>query len=132
MISVKRHPLKVIRDERGHLAEIWRSDSVPFLSAGQVNLVRVNPGEKRGGHYHRRKSEWFLAAAGKGWLGLGEFRGQEWVWSELPLSGQDPELIEIPPGIGHRLRADPSTPLLVLIYIDEIYHPEDADVHPAQ
>lgn len=53
-------------DKRGMLQELYRdSESFKGFCVKQVSLCTINPGEKRGGHYHMFGTEAFIILEGE-------------------------------------------------------------------
>ena len=119
--QVRLLPLTVHRDERGSFCELIR----PPHPLVQASLVACAPGARRGGHYHRRKREWFCAVHGQA---VFELRGVD-DGSQRTLMLTGPWLLDMPPGIWHALSNPDSTELLLVIFVDEAYDPADPDTY---
>src|SRR6266436_6337135 len=89
------------RDERGFLFEVLRfvDDGVP--AEGQVYVFSVEPGRRRGDHYHLHKQEWFTCVQGKVTVLLRAPDGQRHA---CELSPDTPQVIYAGPGTAHALR----------------------------
>lgn len=119
--QVRLLPLTEHRDVRGSFCELIR----PPHRLVQASLVVCAPGVRRGGHYHRRKREWFCAVQGRAEFAL---RGvDDHSQRSLELSG--PWLLEIPPGVWHGLTNPDSAELLLVIFVDEAFDPADPDTY---
>lgn len=57
--GVKLKKLKVIKNNRGYVMEILRSDDSIFKKFGQVYLSTCNPGIIKGRHYHKKTNGLF-------------------------------------------------------------------------
>ncbi len=91
-------------DERGWLAEIWRSDETDFRPT--MTYVSVTkPGAIRGPHEHTKQSDCFV------FLGPGTFELYLWdrregsatkgVFFKMEAGENNPMMIIVPPGVVH-------------------------------
>ena len=102
-------------DERGTLAEALKSREF-----GQIFVLRINPGQTRGNHFHHTKIEKFLVLEGQAHLKLKNIdNGTSAVFR---LSSDRLQLIEIPPGYSHSIENIGSTPVIVLVWANEIFN----------
>ena len=101
-------------DERGELAEAIKSREF-----GQIFVLKINPGQIRGNHFHHTKIEKFLVLEGQADLVLKNINnGTSRVFK---LASDRLQLIEIPPGYSHSIRNIGSTPVIVLVWANEIF-----------
>lgn len=114
------YPLRVFRDARGSLAEFVKSPA-----AGQIFVSRTNPGVTRGNHYHHTKTEKFLVLEGDAVVRLRPILGGETV--EIPVSGTEYRVVDIPPGLTHSVENVGQTELVVLFWASEIFDPARPD-----
>ena len=106
--GVKVKKLKLIKDERGFLMEMLRSDDEIFKKFGQVYLTAVHPGYLKGWHYHKKQTDNFVCVKGKVRVGLYDKReGSKTKGNvqEFILGFDDPILLQIPPGVLHGFEA---------------------------
>jgi len=91
-------------DNRGWLAEVWRSDEIDYQPA--MSYVSVTkPGAARGPHEHTEQSDCFI------FLGPGDFELHLWdnrpdsatqgEYQKIAVGENNPVFIIIPPGIVH-------------------------------
>jgi dTDP-4-dehydrorhamnose 3,5-epimerase len=123
--GVLARPLKAFRDERGWLAELFRSDeSIPagFPEMGYVSVT--HPGVARGPHEHVHQSDRFAF-----------FHGlyRIWLWDARPHSNtrgsrqiltagaEAPLLLVIPPGVVHAYRNEGTDDAFVMNFPDALY-----------
>lgn len=137
--------LKVHRDQRGWLVELFRQDELPEnLWPVMGYLSQTEPGVVRGPHEHREQADHFV------FLGFSKFR--LYLWDNRPESGSyrvhrqldfpEGEIwsVVVPPGVVHAYRNIGMGPGLVFncpnrLYagwgrkhpVDEIRHEERAD-----
>ena len=71
-VEIKK--LKVMKDGRGKLMEILRSDDKIFAKFGQVYFTTAYPGTTKAWHYHKKQDDHFCCIAGKMRLALYDAR----------------------------------------------------------
>ncbi len=108
------YPLTTHADERGSFTEVLKS-----ADRGQVSVNVAKPGVTKGNHWHHTKNEKFLVVSGKGLIcfrkyGCGEI-------TEYPVSGEKPEIVDIPPGYAHSITNVGDTDLVTLMWCNECY-----------
>ncbi len=121
-------PVKSFGDERGELVEVFRGDTVPMTGRGQVYLTTAFPGRSKGGHYHRRKTEWFCVISGRALVELQDVRTR--TSRVFTLDGLHPAVLKVPAFTIHRIVNPTEQTLWVIAYIDEAYDPGDPDTFP--
>lgn len=117
-----RKTIEKHEDERGFLVELFKSEGF-----GQVYYFTTKPGKTRGNHYHKRKKEFFFVLEGNGVIGLHNKETGELLNYEV--SGEKPELIEIPLNHVHNVRNTGADDLKVVAWISEVFDPNDADTY---
>jgi len=97
------HP-EVHPDDRGSFMEIFRQDDlgVPFV---QGNHSKSREGVVRGLHYHRKQSDAWYVLQGRARVGLADVRDRSGQALTVDLSGDDPAVLYIPPGVAHGFAA---------------------------
>ena len=107
-------------DERGSFTELLKS-----LTAGQVSLNVTKPGYTKGNHWHHTKTEKFITISGQGVV---RFRriGCTNV-TEYHVTGDKPEIVDIPVGYTHSLTNTGNADLVTVIWVDEIFDPQRPD-----
>ena len=105
MISgVSAKELKFIKDKRGRLAEILRSDDSVFKKFGQVYVTTAKPYAVKAWHYHKKQTDNFFCIFGKMRVGLYDSRRNSPTFGktqEIIMSFEKPVLLTIPPGVWH-------------------------------
>lgn len=115
-------------DERGFLVEVFKI--LPSAKGAQVFVSTTKAGIERGGHFHKRKTEWFCVLQGRGTLYLQEGECNK---KEIMLNAESPSAVKIPPNVSHRIKNTGTGEMLLLVLADEIFDEQDADTHrPAQ
>ena len=137
--DVVLRPLKVNRDERGHLTESLRSDwtdvfaeDLPFA---QMYFSQTNPGVARDEdqwHVHNEQHDRFVIASGEAVVALADLRPKSSTFPRLQLfrlAGPDggglQALLVVPPRVLHCFLASPSAGALLVNFPTRLYNPED-------
>lgn len=119
---MKKFPVHLGED--GRFQELIHDDEVKF---GQLSILTVNPKCSRGGHYHKRKIEWFCPISGKGILELIDLltgKKMNYILNGI----NDRKFYEVGPNIVHTvINRDPYVDFEVLIIISEKFNSEDPD-----
>jgi UDP-2-acetamido-2,6-beta-L-arabino-hexul-4-ose reductase len=120
--------LKIYEDPRGYLFEVIRflDDGVP--AAGQVYVYSVEPGHRRGDHYHLKKREWLTCVHGSVTALLSDGKGHS---RAVRLSAKTPEIIYAGPGTSHALLNEGTSAGVILSYSSEPHSDEAPDTYPS-
>ena len=84
----------------------------------------------RGNHYHDLKSEKFYVLEGEALIRMRPVLGAE--ITEYRMSGNDSEVVDIPPGVTHNITNIGTDELIVFFWASEIFDPEHPDTYPAE
>ncbi|MEF3302276.1 polysaccharide biosynthesis C-terminal domain-containing protein [Paenibacillus sp. GYB003] len=116
------YPLEMKIDNRGSLAEIVKSKQF-----GQIFVSKSYKGIVRGNHYHHTKVEKFCVINGRAVI---KFRNvfEEDVLS-YEVSGDDIQVVDIPPGYTHSIENMSDGELIVLFWANEIFDPQSPDTY---
>lgn len=128
MEGIETKQLKKHIDNRGWLAEIFRPEDVNKTMKGQVTITTAHPGIIKANHYHKKMNEWYCVIQGKMHLVLKDMKTGE--TQEVTLSEEDLKLIKIMPWTAHGFRNVSDGMLIVLMYIDRPFDPNDTDTFP--
>lgn len=115
-----RTKLDMKSDARGSFTEFLR-----LGGHGQVSVNVTKPGITKGKHWHHTKSEKFLVVSGQGRIRLRQIGGAELI--DFEVSGDVPELIEIPVGHIHDLTNIGDSDLVTVMWASEPFDPEHPD-----
>jgi len=88
----------------------------PF-SRDAAHLVSIRPGASRGNHLHQNATERILVFGGPGvlaWRRPGEEEAREFA-----ISGDVPELFEVPPGVEHVIANTSRHDIYALVFYDQ-------------
>lgn len=111
--------LKVNKSDSGSFTEVFK-----LPTDGQVSSLIVNPGEVRGNHYHKRKTEHFAVIYGSARITSKNRSTDDLMTVEV--SGTKPMVVTIPPNHTHNLVALDSG-CVCIIWCDEQFNANDAD-----
>jgi dTDP-4-dehydrorhamnose 3,5-epimerase len=119
LFELDRHP-----DDRGSFTEVFRAGD---LGGGfvQANHSKTRAGVLRGLHFHVRQSDAWYVVAGEAEVGLADLRrGRDGLTTAVvPLNGDDPRVLLIPPGVAHGFAA--KTDVDLLYWVDQYYDGSD-------
>ena len=120
--------LTIYVDPRGRLFEILRfvDDEIP--AEGQIYTFSLNPGVRRGDHYHLTKREWFTCVHGRVTVLLDDLRGQTKV---VELDADRPAIVYAAPGTTHALVNQTSEVSVVVSYGSRQHRDDDPDTYRA-
>ena len=109
-------------DERGSLFELLKTNA-----AGQIFVSSTKPGITRGNHFHHTKTEKFCVVYGKGLIQFRKIGTDEVI--EYKVEGEDPRIVDIPPGYTHNIKNTGETDMITLFWANEIFDPQNPDTY---
>lgn len=124
-VSIKK--LEIKEDKRGWLAEIVRPEDIGEKKFGLVLMTTVLPGQTKGNHYHKRKTEWYCVIKGDGLLTLTDQTTKE--KKEMEIGEKNMVLVKIPSLTIHSIKNMGTEELYLLAYVDEVFNPSDPDTY---
>ncbi len=115
-------------DERGWLFEVLGKHHLAQTKEfGQLHVSVAHPGKVRGNHYHKRKTEWFSVPTGSGLLLLKDLAtGEE---QEILMGENALKTVKITPGIVHAIKNNGEREMVLIVYTDETFDPQDPDTY---
>ena len=119
--------LEIKKDKRGWLSEIIRAEDIGSKKFGQILLTVSNPGQTKGNHYHKRKTEWYCVLKGQGVLTIINRKTQE--KQEIKTSEKNLVLIKIPVNHLHWIKNTGKNQMMLLAYTDEVFNSKDPDTY---
>lgn len=126
-MKINIRKIDVKKDERGWLIEAIKSNDVGEMPFGLIHVTKAKPGYTRGGHFHKRKKEWFCVIKGEGELFLKDLKsGEE---KSFILGENDMSLIGIPPNIFHSIKNIGKEDMYLIAYVNEDFDPKDPDTY---
>lgn len=108
-------------DQRGRLVETVRTHG----SGGQTFVSTTVPGVTRGIHYHLHKIERFVVLDGEAVIRLRRMFHDDVV--ELPVSGVEPVVVDMPTMWSHDITNVGDSVLTTLFWTDSLFDPEAPD-----
>ncbi len=126
-MNVEIKKIKVLKDNRGWLAEIIKPEDVETKDFGLVLITTALPGKTKGNHYHKRKTEWYCVIKGIGLLTLTNLNTKE--KKEIQIGEGNMVLVKIPPFTHHILKNIGKEELYLLAYVNESFNKADPDTY---
>lgn len=111
-------------NKTGSFQELAHASDVEF---GQLSLLTVDPRCERGGHYHKRKLEWFCCVSGECYLVLATPEGEQ--IASTPLSEKDKEFVIVRPDQSHTVLNFSNRECTLLVIVSEEFDPDDTDTY---
>lgn len=127
-VNVKN--LKRIKDERGWLMEILRSDWDLFEKFGQVYITTAYPKVVKAWHMHKKQSDNLVCIKSNAKLVLYDGREGSKTRGEINefhMGENNPMLVKIPPGVWHGFEAVGNEMAMVVNVQTELYNYEKPD-----
>ena len=124
--GVRLFDLAVFADERGSFCEAFKASRVGPGPWVQWNVSRSRAGVVRGLHLHRHQVDYWHIVTGSAIAALVDRRKDSPTFGRsqcIPLSGDRPQTLLIPPGVLHGFRAD--TDVVLMYLLDREYDPAD-------
>lgn len=110
--------MKLISDKRGTLYEAFK-----LPNDGQIFFVVIKPGQTRGNHYHREKTERFLVVYGNAVIQTRHISHIAPRYYEV--SGVDPEVVTIEPYFVHNISTEEGC--ILCVWVDQEYNDKQPD-----
>lgn len=110
-------PLKKVCNERGHLLEVQRRDDPHYLGFGQAYVTATLPGVVKAWYRHAAQFDQVTLLKGALHLVLYDTRTNSetlHVLQHIHLKEDNPQLVQIPPGIWHGFQAVSAEPAMLL------------------
>ena len=118
-------------DERGWLIEVLGGELPEGCKEfGQLHISVAYPVKVRGNHNHTRKVEWFCVPAGQGLLLLKDQETGE--TQEVIMGVNNLKTIKIQPGTIHAIKNIGEDDMVLIVYANESFDPEDPDTYYEQ
>ena len=114
-------------DPRGFLVELLRFKDWNIPGGGQLYTFSVEPGKRRGDHYHLHKREWFTCVSGEALVLLTSSDGRN---STVLLSPVEPKMVYAAPGTSHALVNRADQVAVIVSYGSAQHDPKDEDTYP--
>lgn len=116
------YELKMNTDNRGSFTEFIKTPD-----RGQVSVNISKPGITKGNHWHHSKNEKFLVVSGRGIIRLRRIDSDEIM--EYLVSGDRPEVVDIPPGYTHNIENLGDSNMITIMWANEIFDFDKPDTY---
>lgn len=121
------YPLHANRDARGSFTEFLRTPD-----RGQVSVNVSGPGVTKGNHWHHSKWERFLVVSGEALIRLRrvglDADGEPYPVDEYRVSGAEPVVVEMVPGMTHSItNLSETDDLVTVMWANEPFDPDNPD-----
>lgn len=124
-MKIKTRKLNIKKDDRGWLAELLLASDVGGKKFGQLGVTVAHSGQVKGGHYHKKKREWFCVIRGVGLLTFQDIKtGKK---KELKIGENNMILVEIPRLHYHWIKNIGKEDMYLLFYTNETFDPKKTD-----
>jgi len=114
--------LDIKTDQRGSLGELIKSDHF-----GQIFVSTTHKGVIRGNHYHNTKVEKFCVLKGEAVIKFRHILEDEVL--SYHVSGDEIEIVDIPPGYTHSIENLGNDEMIVLFWANQIFDPDKPDTY---
>jgi dTDP-4-dehydrorhamnose 3,5-epimerase-like enzyme len=116
--------LEIHTDKRGVLFEIMRFKDQNIPGKGYFYTFSVNPGARRGDHYHKRKKEWFACIYGEAVVLIEDKKGNK---EKIKLTSSKPKLLYFGPYTAHTVLNESDGVAVLVSYGSKQHNPKDED-----
>lgn len=111
-------------DARGDLFEMLRFKDERIPGEGYIYCVTIEPGERRGDHYHTEKQEWFSCVSGEITVLAETPEGER---QELVVDSKKPLVIRFDPYVSHAFINTGDTTAVAVFYGSVQHDQENPD-----
>lgn len=116
------YPVTLHTDNRGWLFEMIKSPHI-----GQLFVSKTVPGITRGDHYHDTKLEKFCVIQGEAIIRFRHIHTDTVL--AYPVSGQDIQVVDIPPGYTHSIENVGKDEMICLFWANQVFSPAEPDTY---
>jgi dTDP-4-dehydrorhamnose 3,5-epimerase-like enzyme len=113
-------------DERGMLFEILRFQDYNIPGNGQLYVFSINPGKRRGDHYHKKKQEWFTCVSGEVTILLTSKNNKN---TSINISSDNPVIVYAGIGTSHALINNNEKEAIIVSYGSRQHDSNDEDTY---
>lgn len=131
--GVQLKQLKQIKDDRGYLMEMLRSDWPEFKKIGKFGQCYVtvcNAGVAKAWHFHKKQTDRFIVVKGMARIALFDARAKSKTKGEINdfVIGEDnPALLLIPKGVIHGFTSATENPAFIVNIPTQLYNYKKPD-----
>ena len=129
--GVRIHPIAVHPDDRGYFLEIARLQTGPvadFPPDSQVSAALSYPGTIKAFHFHRKQTDYWVAAQGMFQVALVDLRPNSPTFglrNTMYMGSLRPWSLIIPPGVGHGYKVIGQDAAMLVYLTNRTYDPSD-------
>jgi len=109
-------------DSRGSFTELVKTPE-----RGQISINTIRPGITKGRHWHNTKTEKFIVVSGEGLIRFRKIGSDARI--KYKVSSKRIEVVDIPVGYAHSIENTGESDLVVLIWCNELFDPENTDTY---
>ncbi len=114
-------------DHRGELFEVLRFKDQEVPGPGYLYCFTINPGERRGDHYHEKKHEYFACVSGVAIALVEEKSGKR---HRIILDSKNPVAVYNAPLTAHAFLNESNNTAVLIAYGSRQHDPENPDTFP--
>lgn len=122
VISLTKHS-----DPRGDLFEVLRFKDQHIPGKGYIYCFTINPGVRRGDHYHTKKLEWATCVSGEATIFFEDKDGKK---TKISISASEPKLVYFGPYTSHTFLNETKSLATIVCYGSKQHDPKDPDTIP--
>lgn len=111
-------------DPRGFLFEVLRFKDNRIPGEGYIYCFSVNPGKRRGDHYHTCKQEWFACVSGRVTVLIEDKQGGK---KKVILDATKPTIVYCGPYTSHALLNESENVAVIISYGSKQHDPSNPD-----
>lgn len=100
----------------------FKDDNIP--GEGYIYCFTINPGQRRGGHYHAKKQEWFSCVSGRAVVFIEDKNGGK---KRITLDAAKPSVVYCGPYTSHALYNETKDVAVIISYGSRQHDPSDPD-----
>ncbi len=125
--KLEKHETKDVSDSHinGSLTVVWRDWDKIIKHPQMVYVNFIDPKQVKGPHLHQNRTSYFYCISGEVVLIIKDENGK---FHEVISKSDEPQLVEIPNGIGAAILNRTKTPSTVLVLADISWKPDDNEM----
>lgn len=134
-MAVKKIELRYNEDVNGRgfvIQGLQKSQVFQNNHIADIVIQSINGRKMRGGHYHKRKTEWFMPLRGKAtliWTNNLNPKKEDLKYEPLEANLKTPYVLEIPPLILHWTKNNSDNPFIMATFNTAEHNQQNSDNH---
>lgn len=133
VLPLKRLPSKDKKTgmQNGHIISLWKDweQELP-LDPKQVYLNVCDPGQTKGPHLHKQRSQQYACIMGTGRVVV-KYGPEDYEEIDI-LADKEPCVVVVPAGTPSAIQNTGSTPFIMINMPNPSWHPDNQDDHPVE